>query len=190
MQAVSYTDESLMLRYRDGDYAAFETLYHRHSRGLYRFISWQAPRSDWADEIAQDAWMRLHHARETYQPQASFKTLLYQIARNRLIDMLRQQRPVLASELNGDDDGDTFSHLADRAGHEEAPEAGIASRQRSEALHRAISQLPAEQKEALVLHQFSEMTLAEIAQLTGAKEETVKGRLRYAMQKLKVMLAA
>ena len=188
MQTANITDEHLMLRYRDGDYAAFETLYQRHSRGLLRFISWHSPRADWADEVAQDAWLRLHHARESYEPQASFKTLLYQIARNRLIDLLRQKRPLLASELGDDEDGDTFGHLADMAAQDDAPETGLAQKQLNDRLHRAIGQLPQEQREALVLHQFSELTLAEIALLTGTKEETVKGRLRYSMQKLKVAL--
>ena len=56
-------------------------------------------------------------------------------------------------------------------------------------LHQAIRKLPPEQKEVLILYQFSELTLSEIAILTDTKEETVKTRLRYAMQKLKLSLA-
>lgn len=185
------SDEKLMLQYCAGDYAAFETLYNRHSRGLYRFISWQSPRADWVDEITQDAWMRLHHARGNYQPQASFKTLLYQIARNRLIDLLRQQHPTLASDLgsNAEDSAGAFESLANQIQHDDTPDATLIQKQRSLQLQQAISKLPLEQKEVLILHQFSELTVAEIATLTGAKEETVKTRLRYAMQKLKLALA-
>ena len=184
------TDEALMLSYCGGDFSAFETLYSRHSRGLYRFITWQSPRVDWADEIAQDAWMRLHNARASYLPQASFKTLLYQIARNRLIDMLRQQRPLLASDLGEPEDGiEVFDLIANDIQNDNTPDAMLMQNQRNAQLHRAIDKLPFEQKEALVLHQFSELTLSEIASLTGAKEETVKGRLRYAMQKLKQLIS-
>lgn len=181
------SDEALMLRYCKGDYAAFELLYQRHNRGLYRFISWQSPRIDWVDEITQDAWMRLHHARASYQPQASFKTLLYQIARNRLIDILRQKRTALASELgqNAENGENAFELLSNQTQHDETPDSALTQKQRSLQLHQAINQLPPEQKEVLILHQFSELTLAEIATLTAAKEETVKTRLRYAMQKLK-----
>lgn len=185
------SDEKLMMQYCDGDYAAFETLYNRHSRGLYRFINWQSPRIDWVDEITQDAWMRLHHARANYQPQASFKTLLYQIARNRLIDLLRQQHSTLASDLgdNAKDGTNAFDSLANQIQQNDTPDTTLIQKQRSLQLQQAISKLPLEQKEVLILHQFSELTIAEIAALTGAKAETVKTRLRYAMQKLKLTLA-
>jgi RNA polymerase sigma-70 factor (ECF subfamily) len=180
------TDETLMLQYCAGDYAAFEALYRRHGRGVYRFIAWQCPRIDWAEEIVQDAWMSLHRARDTYRPTASFKTLLYQIARNRMIDLLRQRTPVLATELGVDEaDHPVFDHLLARHDPSESPEITLENQQLNQSLYRAIAQLPYEQKEALVLHQFSELSLGEIARMTGAKEETVKGRLRYAMQKLR-----
>lgn len=185
------SDESLMQRYCAGDYAAFKILYERHSRGLYRFISWQSPRADWVDEITQDTWMRLHHARTNYQPQASFKTLLYQIARNRLIDLLRQKHASLASDLgqSSEDSAAAFDWFEDQTQSDHTPDAVIIQKQHSIQLQQAIKKLPLEQKEVLVLHQFSELTLSEIAMLTDAKEETVKTRLRYAMQKLRQSLA-
>lgn len=190
MQTELDTDETLMLRYCGGDSAAFEALYHRHSRGLYRFIAWQCPRTDWVDEIVQDAWMSLHRARKSYQPTAAFKTLLYQIARNRLIDLLRQRNAVLATDLvAGDEEYDILEHLQAQQEVVGAPEDVLEHQQMQQLLMRAIGRLPYEQKEALVLHQFSELSLAEIARMTGAKEETVKGRLRYAMQKLRQTIA-
>lgn len=185
------SDENLMLRYCEGDYTAFEMLYKRHSHGLYRFISWQSPRSDWVDEITQDVWMRLHHARANFQPQASFKTLLYQIGRNRLIDLLRQKRALLASDLGqaAEDGAEVFDQIVDQIALDDTPDAALAHKQRSAQLHHSINKLPPEQKEALILHQFSELTLSEIAMLTNAKVETVKTRLRYAMQKLKTAIS-
>lgn len=178
-----------MQRYGGGDYAAFEELYRRHGRGLYRFIAWQCPRVDWVEEIVQDAWMGLHRSRENYHPSASFKTLIYQIARNRMIDLLRQKNAVLATDLGGGEEyQDVFEHLVDRQKASGAPEDDLERSQLHHALHVAIARLPHEQKEALILHQFSELSLAEIARMTGAKEETVKGRLRYAMQKLRQIM--
>ncbi len=180
------TDEELMLRYRDGDLRAFEELYGRHRVGLYRFIAWRSPRVDWVDEIVQDSWANLHHARNRYQPDASFRTYLYQIARNRLLDLLRQQAPLLAAELGTGTDGrDVFDALADAAQDVQTPDAALATKQRNDSLHQALAALPSEQKEALVLHQFSGMSLAEIAAVVAAPVETVKSRLRYAMRKLR-----
>jgi RNA polymerase sigma factor (sigma-70 family) len=183
---IPISDEELMLRYRDGDLRAFDALYARHRIGLYRFIAWRSPRQDWVDEIVQDSWANLHHARGRYQPHASFRTYLYQIARNRLLDLLRQQMPLLAAELGTGTDGrDVFDVLAEAAQDVVTPETALATRQRHDTLHQALDGLPGEQKEALVLQQFSGLTLDEISAVVAAPVETVKSRLRYAMRKLR-----
>lgn len=184
------SDELLMMRYRDGDLPAFQELYRRHKSGLYRFLSWRSPRAEWVDEIFQDSWAALHNARAGYQPQASFKTYLYQIARNRLIDLLRQNQLVLASELGSNDEGDVLEHIADAQAPEETPETALVRKQDMAGLHAAIRALPGEQREALVLQQFNGLSLEEIAQLTDAPVETIKSRLRYAMKKLRQQLAS
>lgn len=192
----STPDEELMIRYREGDLRAFEELYGRHRQGLYRFVSWRSPREDWVDEIVQDSWANLHHARGRYRPDATFRTYLYQIARNRLLDLVRQHHELLAAEMGTGTDGrDTFDALADAAhdsaahgsaGHESAsPEAALDGRQQASRLHRALNGLPPEQKEAIVLQQFAGMSLEEIALVVAAPVETVKSRLRYAMRKLR-----
>lgn len=183
---IPISDEELMLRYRDGDLRAFDALYARHRIGLYRFIAWRSPRQDWVDDIVQDSWANLHHARSRYEPHASFRTYLYQIARNRLLDLLRQQMPLLAAELGTGTDGrDVFDVLADAAQDVVTPEMALATRQRHDTLHQALDGLPGEQKEALVLQQFSGLTLDEISAVVAAPVETVKSRLRYAMRKLR-----
>lgn len=184
--ATTVSDEDLMLRYRDGDLHAFEELYGRHRLGLYRFIAWRSPRADWVDEIVQDSWANLHHARARYQPDAAFRTYLYQIARNRLLDLLRQHQLVLAAELGTGTDGrDVFDVLADAAHDSVSPDVLLDEKQRNASLQKALAALPGEQKEALVLQQFCGMSLEEIAAVVAAPVETVKSRLRYAMRKLR-----
>lgn len=168
-------DEELMLRYQAGDLPAFRELYQRHRLGLYRFIAWRSPRRDWVDEITQDAWAALHTARASYRPEAQFRTWLYQIARNRLIDLLRQK------ELEAEE-------LAPELSDDSSPPELLAARQQDQLLHAAIRALPSEQREALVLQQYSGLSMEEIAEVTGAERETVKSRLRYAMQKLRAAL--
>ena len=188
--AATDSDEHLMLQYRDGDLLAFRELYARHRLGLYRFIAWRSPRAEWVDEIVQDAWASLHHARTRYRPDASFRTYLYQIARNRLFDLLRQHQHVLAAELGAGTDGrDLFDVLADAAQDVVAPDAALEGKQRADSLHSALAALPGEQREAIVLQQFSGMSVDEIAQLSAVPVETVKSRLRYAMRKLRQNLS-
>ena len=184
------TDETLMFSYRDGDMQAFRELYNRHSQGLYLFIAWRSPRRDWVDEIVQDTWASLHQARARYQHQAAFRTYLFQIARNKLIDQLRQnRRTVLASEwrndVDNDADDDGIDRLLDASCDTPSPETMLETTQQTQLLHAAIRTLPSEQREALVLQQFNGMSLEEIAELVNAPVETVKSRLRYAMKKLR-----
>lgn len=169
------TDEDLMLRYSAGDLPSFRELYRRHSHGLYRFVAWRSPRRAWVDEIVQDAWASLHAARAGYQPQAAFRTYLYQIARNRLIDLLRQRQ---GQELEA-------GELPDEGA---SPQRSLEQKQQHARLHAAIAALPVEQKEALVLQQFSGMSIQDIAVVTETEAQTVKSRLRYAMQKLRTQL--
>jgi RNA polymerase sigma factor (sigma-70 family) len=167
------SDEALMLQYCGGDLAAFQQLYQRHQRGLYRFLAWRSPRRDWVDEVAQDSWIALHQARGRYQATASFRTFLYQIARNRLIDLQRQPHLLhVERDLEPEDAAPPAKTM-------------LEAQQLNSALHLAIQALPAEQKEALVLQQFSGLSLEEIAELTAVPIETVKSRLRYAMRKLR-----
>ncbi|WP_426171295.1 sigma-70 family RNA polymerase sigma factor [Pseudoduganella sp. R-34] len=165
-----HSDDELMLRYRDGELSAFQELYRRHSRGLYRFLAWRSGRTEWADEVAQETWLAVHHARSRYAAQGSFRSYLFQIGRNRLADMQRQ--PDI-------DDGGDICLVQDSA------EATALDRQQNLALHAAIRQLPSEQKEALVLQHFSGLSIDEIALVVAAPAETVKSRLRYAMRKLR-----
>ncbi|MDP3785583.1 MAG: sigma-70 family RNA polymerase sigma factor [Undibacterium sp.] len=182
-------DATLMLRYSAGDLAAFKELYGRHNTGLYRFIAWRSPRSEWVDEIIQDSWMALHHARENYQPSASFRTFLYQIAKNRLIDLLRQHQLVLAVDLGYDENGDAvFDHLADQSQAAVMPENALIDREQEHQLQAALDSLPSVQKEAIVLQQFSDLSLEEIASISAVSVETIKSRLRYAMRKLRMQL--
>jgi RNA polymerase sigma factor (sigma-70 family) len=181
------SDETLMLLYKDGDIAAFNELYRRHARGLYSFINWRSPRREWVDEVMQETWASLHNARARYQPQSSFRTFLFQIANNKLVDYIRaNHKTTLASDLGENGDGtQIFDNIVDTTERMQETDAGLEQKQRMDWLRRAVAMLPGEQREALALQQFSGMSLSEIAELTATPVETIKSRLRYAMQKLR-----
>jgi RNA polymerase sigma-70 factor (ECF subfamily) len=187
--SLDISDEELMLQYSGGDFAAFKLLYEKHSEPLHRFVAWQSPRLDWAEEVVQDTWMRLHKAREEYTPKSSFKTYLYQIAKNRLIDLMRKHQDLLASDMSqNDEDESTFDYLANQNQDGASPEQSLEQQQQNKILHVAIKALPSDQREALISQQFSQLSIKEIAEITGVSAETVKSRLRYAMQKLREQL--
>ncbi|WP_137939787.1 RNA polymerase sigma factor [Chitinivorax sp. B] len=178
-------DEDMMLRYAAGDTAAFEALYARHRRGLYAFITRQSPQPGWVDDIYQDTWLAVTRTRHEYQPAAAFRTWLYQIARNRLIDMIRQRDPIKLSELELDEESDLLSTFSS---NDLGPDAQLESKQQRAALQQALATLPANQREAFLLREHAELSVDEIAALTGVTPETAKSRLRYAITKLKAAL--
>jgi RNA polymerase sigma-70 factor (ECF subfamily) len=184
-------DEELMLRYRDGDAAAFDRLYERHRAGLYRFILRQCRHRAEADEVFQDVWMNLIGARGRYQPSAKFRTFLFQIARNRVIDLMRRSHEggVLSIDEAHGASGVTLAEwLPAEAALE--PQAIAERHAVSRELKAAIAALPFVQREALLLHEDGGLSLDEIAALTGAGRETVKSRLRYALGRLRAHFGA
>ena len=89
MRTEDDADETLMLRYRDGDADAFAALYARHKGALYRYLLRQCGQPALAEELFQDLWLKLIAARAGYTVQARFTTYLYRLAHNRLIDHYR-----------------------------------------------------------------------------------------------------
>ena len=175
-------DEALMQAWAAGDAAAFEALYHRHRERLYRFLLRQLRDPGLADEVFQDTWQRVVSGTSDWQPEASFAAWLYRIARNRIADhwRARQHRPAAP------DDADArTARLVDPG----TPEIEADAHQRHRALHLALDALPPEQRETVLLRLEQELSLEEIGVVTGVGRETVKSRLRYAMDKLRAALA-
>lgn len=179
------SDEALMLAFAAGDMAAFDTLYARHRRGLYGFLGRMVP-ATMLDDLFQDVWLRVAKSRASYRPQAQFRTWLFQIAHHRAVDWLRERRPDLVTAAANDEGDDPLDAIADE--HNPAPDTRLERKQVGEQLARALASLPAEQREAFLLREHSEMSLEEIATLTGVNAETAKSRLRYAINKLRVAL--
>ena len=178
------SDESLMLAYAAGDAAAFERLYLRHRGKLYRFLVRQLHGNGaLADELFQDVWQRVISARQGWKPEAAFSTWLYRIAHNRLADHWRalQHRP--PAPLDADE-------RTERVPDDDTPERQLSAFEERRRLHLALDELPEEQREVILLRLEQDLSLEEIGEITGVGRETVKSRLRYAMDKLRLRLTA
>ncbi len=176
-------DGELMLRYARGDLHAFETLYQRHRGALYRYLSRHARNPETANDLFQEVWSKVIASRERYEPRAQFRTFLYRIAHNCFVDNCR--RTAVRSETPGDDDGwpDSLPAPAHDQPDERAHAAQLLASYRA-----ALAALPAEQRDVFLLYEESNLSLEEIAAVTGVGMETAKSRLRYAVTKLKLTL--
>ena len=176
---IPVSDSALMLRYADGDAAAFEALYRRHNDALFRYLLRLCGSRAMAEDVYQESWTRIIRARERYRPTAKFTTYLYRVAHNAFIDATRRNRrygggPAPADLLYDDDSPE-----------ETAERTGLRQR-----LFHALADLPFEQRDAFLLHEEAGLSIDDIAHTTGVNRETAKSRLRYANVKLKKALAA
>lgn len=179
------SDEALMERFAKGDAKALGTLYDRHARALKAFVLQQGAARP--DDVVQDAFVRIVRNPGGFQGQAKFRTWLYTIARNLCIDASRRDKfragPSLDAPMG--EDGPTLGEriASDDPGADAS--RALADAQFKAAYDAALAKLPAEQREVFVLREVSGLGFAEIAELTGANENTVKSRMRYALKGLR-----
>lgn len=177
-------DTSLMLRYVDGDMAAFEQLYERHKAPLYRYLQRLCHDTDVANDVFQETWGNIIDARSRYAVRAQFRTYLFRVAHNCAVDHLRRLNRWAAR------DGGDIEALADviEDSPHQQPDQLVSSLQFTAEFQSALRTLPDEQRAVFVLYEESGLPLSEIAAITHCNAETAKSRLRYAIKKLRQVL--
>ena len=169
-------DRALMLRYQEGDLAAFEVLYKRHNGPLYRYLLRLCRSKDAAEDVFQEVWGKIIGSRSSYRATARFSTFLYRVAHNCFVDHVRRnKRHSHHNELDESRHGDGNPRPDDLT------ELALAK----ERLSRALMNLPDEQRDAFLLHEEAGLSIDQIAAVTGSKRETAKSRIRYATRKLR-----
>jgi RNA polymerase sigma-70 factor (ECF subfamily) len=172
-------DSALMLRYQDGDTAAFETLYRRHNDALYRYLLRHCRNRAAAEDVFQEVWGKIIKARASYRPTAKFTTFMYRVAHNCFIDYIRRnKRHSNNTELEPELYADTS----------EQPDTLAERSLAKERLAVALQDLPEEQRDAFLLHEEAGLNIDQIASVTGSNRETAKSRLRYAVNKLRAAI--
>ncbi len=184
-----WSDERLMLAYRDGDAVAFEVLYQRYRGSLHRYLVHQCGNPAFAEELYQDVWIKIINARADYEPLAKFSTWIFRIAHHRLMDHYRKSKPETAIRYEkpaADDDSDIDGFIGNQpALFQQTPHALYERRDTAQRISLALAELPAPQREAFLLAEEGGLTLEEIAATTTTGRETSKSRLRYALTKLR-----
>jgi RNA polymerase sigma factor (sigma-70 family) len=179
-------DEALMRRFAAGDARAFERLYDRHEKPVWRFVLRSVREPAIADDVTQELWFSVARNAATYQASAKFRTWLFTMARNRVIDLSRTKKNTVSLDEDDDRDEPVFSELA--ADSRLGPLRQLESKDTARQLLNAVEMLPADQRETFLLQAEADMSVEEIAEATQVSFETAKSRLRYARAKLKSLL--
>ncbi|MBI4662985.1 MAG: sigma-70 family RNA polymerase sigma factor [Verrucomicrobia bacterium] len=166
------SDEELMRAVQHGDLSAFEQIVLRHQAVAWntacRFLNDPAE----AEDVAQDAFLRVLDAAPRYQPTARFRTYLLQIVMRLCLDRVRKKRPLYTDTL------------PDAPASGASPSGGLLDRERNQMVRQALDKLSAQQRLALILRYDEELSYQEIAavlQVTPKAVERLLARGRAAL---------
>ena len=166
------TDNELLAAHVAGDPYAFEQLFYRHRRQLYRLAQLTSHSFHDAEDALQDALIKAHHKAPTFRHDASVSSWLYRIVFNACLDRLRRNKIRPSTPLEEDYPvGDPTSRVDTVL-----------------VVEAALRRLPVEQRAAVVAVDMQGYSIAETAQLLGVPEGTVKSRCSRARAKLATSL--
>ncbi len=184
-------DLELVGKAREGDVEAFEALVRRHQHRLVHFARLMVSNPSDAEDVAQETLLRAYRSLRQFRGQSAFRTWLYQIATNVARTQLAKRRDrheVQESEPaqggHGREPHDRGSAPRERASDENLERRVIAHDQ----LRRALEDLPADWREAVVLRDIEGLDYKEIAKLLGIPMGTVESRIFRGRQRLKATL--
>ena len=185
------SDEQLMLAFKTGDAKAFSTLVSRHRGPVYNFILRYVGHRQRAEDVLQETWLKVVRGSGQWQPTAKFTTWVYTIARNLCVDASRRDRHRKAASLDAVGEGEDGEGrpLGDRvADTQPTPERSAHGGELRGAIEAALQKLPSEQREVFLRREYAGVPFKEIAEVTGVAENTVKSRMRYALEGLRKRL--
>ena len=180
------SDIALMLRVRDGDLEAFETLVTRHQHSVVGTAAKMLGGAADAEDIGQQVFVRVWKHAARYQPSAKFTTWLMTITRNLVFNELRRRRRSQQVSMDADE-GETIRHqyVDEQA---VAPSEEMLDSELHEAIDAAIASLPEPQRLAIVLRRYEGMPYEEIAEVLKTSVPAVKSILFRARAELKARL--
>jgi RNA polymerase sigma-70 factor (ECF subfamily) len=170
-------DTVLMMRAAEGDLAAFEELVRRNQAGAWA-LAWRALRdASEAEDVAQEAFLRIYRAAPRYQPTARFRTYFYGIVTRLCLDRAGKTRPDYTESLPSVPDSSR------------GPEAGVICAEVSDAVRKCLADLPVNQRIAISLRHYDGMTYGEIGEVLQISPKAVDSLLQRARVTLRQRLA-
>ena len=172
---MSLTDEELVARAKAGDLDSFNQLVSRWERPIYALAYRTLGREEDARDVVQEAFLRAYRGLKGFKGEAKFSSWLYRITLNLCRDWSRRERRAPIVQVP---EGTDPVELADeRVQTSESVEDLVARREMSDAVAKAMAELPEEQRTAIMLKEYHGLTFQEIAGMLDCPLSTVKTRL-------------
>ncbi|MEE2681011.1 MAG: RNA polymerase sigma factor [Planctomycetota bacterium] len=165
-------------RAKSGDVSAFTDLIEAHQQRLYRFLLRICGRPELAEDIVQDAFVRVLRNIDRFDERYRFSTWLFTIGRRLLINSLQKNRPRSESDWIESSESDSFEGVVDGSSREER----LAT---AEILDDALDVLTPQQREVVVLYHHKDHSVHEISSLIGIPPGTVKSHLHRARRRMR-----
>jgi RNA polymerase sigma-70 factor, ECF subfamily len=184
-------DVRLMLDVRDGNAAAFEELVLRYQGRLLTVLRHLVGNREQAEDLAQEVFLRVYRARESYQPDAKFSTWLYTIAHHAAANALRSQSRRPEVTIQARDSGPMGARPLDRmllASSGQMPARQLAKAELREIVGMALESLSERQRMAVLLSKFEDMSYADIGEVMEMSPQAVKSLLSRARENLREVL--
>jgi len=184
------SDPELVASFKGGDVEALGVLMERHKAALYGYLLRVTARTDAAEDLFQEVFLKLVHNPGAYSERLKFRAWLFTVARNAAMDYFRREGSRRALTLPqgafaGDEDGDAPSALEMAASAEPGPQEALENKLLGERIARALETLSQEQREIFYLRHYSELSFKEIAEMLGLPIGTVLARMSRAAARLR-----
>jgi RNA polymerase sigma-70 factor (ECF subfamily) len=182
-------DVKLMMQVRDEVPGAFEVLVERYQNRLLGIMTHLVGKADEAEDLTQDVFLRIYRARKGYRPKARFSTWLFTIANNVAINHLRSKGRNKAEGFGGETASGSLNAAENGIpSREGTPSTQMRQAELSDVVREALDVLGDDQKVAVLLSKFEELSYSEIAQVMGRSEAAVKSLLARARMSLRETL--
>lgn len=177
------SDEELMRRTQQGDRQAFAIVYERYNQAVLSYLYRMLGNVEDVEAVGQEVFLRAFRFAATYRYPQKLSTWLFTIARNLAINAARRRKraPVRSATelgLNGADDTSDVLDVAGKATLDPAEREEIAR------LLTALDDLPADQKEVIMMGVFQDLSYNEMEEITGTKAVTLRSRMFHALRRL------
>jgi len=183
------SDLELMLKTKKGDRSAFDLLIQRYRRPVINFMFRYVSSAADAEDLAHEVFLRVYLSASRYEARAAFSTWLYRIATNLALNHIRDRRPHQIEYLDDkceDHSDHCEASIWDRSN---LTENKMLERERTQQIREALAVLPDNQRLALVLTKYQDLTLKEAAEVMKCSETAIKSLIFRAYTALREQLA-